>query len=137
MNISRYVPRGSDLAEEHKDSPYVPLGLANVHKLCTSVFKPRNVFSVMNIGSEKHKKAEERMHFSCSAFNTMVPPVQYQGGDWFMDTGASGHAAYNAGIVYSTRPALSTYHIIIGNGAPPPVQSLGSATIPSTSSLYL
>jgi hypothetical protein len=70
----------------------------------------------MNIGPEKHKKAEERMHFSCSAFNTMVPPVQYQGGDWFMDTG--GHAAYNAGIVYSTRPALSTYHIIIGNGAP-------------------
>jgi hypothetical protein len=50
-----------------------------------------------------------------------------------MDTGASGHAAYNAGIVYSTRPALSTYHIVIGNGAPPPVQSLGSATIPSTS----
>jgi hypothetical protein len=42
------------------------LGLADVHKLCTSVFKPRNVFSVMNIGPEKHKKAEERMSFSCS-----------------------------------------------------------------------
>jgi hypothetical protein len=42
------------------------LGLANVHKLCTSVFKSRNIFSVMNIGPEEHKKAEERMPFSCS-----------------------------------------------------------------------
>jgi hypothetical protein len=42
------------------------LGLVDVHKLCTSVFKPKNVFSVMNIGPEKHKKADERMSFSCS-----------------------------------------------------------------------
>jgi hypothetical protein len=35
------------------------LGLADVHKLCTSVFKLRNIFSVMNIGPEEHKKAEE------------------------------------------------------------------------------
>jgi hypothetical protein len=32
------------------------LGLANVHKLCTSVFKMRNVFSVMNIGLRNIKK---------------------------------------------------------------------------------
>jgi hypothetical protein len=42
------------------------LGLGDVHKLCTSVFKPRNVFSVMNISPEEHKKAEEQMPFSCS-----------------------------------------------------------------------
>jgi hypothetical protein len=42
------------------------LGLTDVHKLCTSVFRPRNIFSVMNIGPEEHKKAEERMPFSCS-----------------------------------------------------------------------
>jgi hypothetical protein len=24
MNINRYVPQGSNLAEEHKDLPYVP-----------------------------------------------------------------------------------------------------------------
>jgi hypothetical protein len=32
------------------------LGLADVYKLCTSVFKSRNVFSVMNIGLKEHKK---------------------------------------------------------------------------------
>jgi hypothetical protein len=42
------------------------LSLVDVHKLCTSVFKPRNIFLVMNIGPEEHKKAEERMPFSCS-----------------------------------------------------------------------
>jgi hypothetical protein len=43
------------------------LGLADVHKLCTSIFKLRNIFSDMNIGLEEYKKAEERMSFSCSA----------------------------------------------------------------------
>jgi hypothetical protein len=43
------------------------IGLADVHKLCTLVFEPRNIFSVMNIGPEEHKKTEERMHFSYSA----------------------------------------------------------------------
>jgi hypothetical protein len=43
------------------------IGLADVHKLCTSVFEPRNIFSVMNIGPEEHKKPEERMHFFYSA----------------------------------------------------------------------
>jgi hypothetical protein len=65
------------------------------------------------------------------ALHTMVPPAQYQGGDWFMDTGASGHVANNPGIVSSTRPAPSTSHIIVGNGAPLPVHSFGSTTIPS------
>jgi hypothetical protein len=59
MNISHYVPRGSDLAEEHKDTHLMFLGLTDVHKLCTLVFKPRNIFSVMNIGPEEYKKAEE------------------------------------------------------------------------------
>jgi hypothetical protein len=39
------------------------LGLADVHKLCTSNFKPRNIFSVMNIGPEEHTKARDRMPF--------------------------------------------------------------------------
>jgi hypothetical protein len=67
------------------------------------------------------------------ALHTMVPPAQYQGGDWFMDTGTSGHAANNPDIVSSTRPASSTSHIIIGNGAHLLVQSFGSTTIPSVS----
>jgi hypothetical protein len=46
------------------------LGLADVHKLCTSVFKPRNVFSVMNFGPKEHKKVEEQMLFSYSEFPT-------------------------------------------------------------------
>jgi hypothetical protein len=65
------------------------------------------------------------------ALHTMVPLAQYQGGDWFMDTGASGHTANNPGIVSSTRTAPSTSHIIVGNGAPLPVRSFGSTTIPS------
>jgi hypothetical protein len=40
--------------------------LVDIHKLYISVFKSRNVFLDMNIGSKKHKKAEKRMHFSCS-----------------------------------------------------------------------
>jgi hypothetical protein len=43
------------------------LGLTDVHKLCTSVFKPRNIFSIMNIDPEEYKKAEEQMHFSVVA----------------------------------------------------------------------
>jgi hypothetical protein len=35
------------------------LSLADVHKLCTLVFKLRNIFSVMNIGPEEHKKVKE------------------------------------------------------------------------------
>jgi hypothetical protein len=35
------------------------LGLTDVYKLCTLVFKPRNVFLVMNINPLEHKKAEE------------------------------------------------------------------------------
>jgi hypothetical protein len=31
-------------------------------------FKPRNIFSVMNIDLEEHKKAEEQMPFSCSEY---------------------------------------------------------------------
>jgi hypothetical protein len=31
------------------------LGLTDVHKLCTPVFKPRNVFLNMNLGNEEHK----------------------------------------------------------------------------------
>jgi hypothetical protein len=42
-HISLYIPRGNGLTEEHKDPPYVPRP-ADVHKLCTSVFKLRNVF---------------------------------------------------------------------------------------------
>jgi hypothetical protein len=48
-----------------------------------------------------------------------------------MDTSASGQAANNPGIVSSTHPTSSTYHIIIGNGVPLPVRSLISTTIPS------
>jgi hypothetical protein len=48
-----------------------------------------------------------------------------------MDTGASGHAANNPGIISSTRPATnSASHIIVGNGAPLPIRSFGSTTIP-------
>jgi hypothetical protein len=43
------------------------LALADVHKLCTMVFKLRNIFLIMNIGPEEHKNADERMPFSCSA----------------------------------------------------------------------
>jgi hypothetical protein len=32
-------------------------GLTDIHKLCTLVFKSRNIFSVLNIGPEKHKKS--------------------------------------------------------------------------------
>jgi hypothetical protein len=32
------------------------IGLFDIHKLCTSDFKPRNVFSVINIGTKEHKK---------------------------------------------------------------------------------
>jgi hypothetical protein len=39
------------------------LGLADVHKLCTSVFKLRNVFLVMNIGPEEHKKPRNECLF--------------------------------------------------------------------------
>jgi hypothetical protein len=35
------------------------LGLTVVHKLCTSIFKSRNIFSVMNIDLEEDKRAEE------------------------------------------------------------------------------
>jgi hypothetical protein len=48
------------------------LDLADVHKLCTLVFKPRNVILVMNIGPEEYKKAKEGMLFSCS----VRPPDQ-------------------------------------------------------------
>jgi hypothetical protein len=65
------------------------------------------------------------------ALNAMLPPAQYQGGDWFMDTVASGHASNTPGIVSSTRPAPSTSHTIVGNGAPLPIHSFGSTTIPS------
>jgi hypothetical protein len=40
------------------------LDLADLHKLCTTVFKSRNVFSIMNIGSKEHKQVEEQMPFS-------------------------------------------------------------------------
>jgi hypothetical protein len=40
-------------------------GLADIHMLCTSIFKMRNIFLVMNIDPDKHKKIEERMLFSC------------------------------------------------------------------------
>jgi hypothetical protein len=77
-NISRYIPRGSDVTEEHKVGMFLGdltwprnmrthlmfLGLTGVHKLCTSVFKPRNVFSVMNIGPEEHKKPRNECLFS-------------------------------------------------------------------------
>jgi hypothetical protein len=62
MNISRYVPQGSDLAGEHKDSPYFPRPV-DVHKLCTSVFKLMNIFLYMNIGLEEHKKSREMNAF--------------------------------------------------------------------------
>jgi hypothetical protein len=58
MNISRYVPQGSELAREHKGPPYFPRPV-DVHKLCTSVFKLMNIFLYMNIGPEEHKKSGE------------------------------------------------------------------------------
>jgi hypothetical protein len=65
------------------------------------------------------------------ALHAMLPPAQYQGGDWFMDTDDSGHATNTLGIVSSTCPTPSTSHIIVGNGTPLPVCSFGSTTIPS------
>jgi hypothetical protein len=62
MHINNYVPRGSGLIEEHKGSPYVPR-LADVHKLCTSVFKLRNIFLNMNISPEEHKKLRNKCLF--------------------------------------------------------------------------
>jgi hypothetical protein len=65
------------------------------------------------------------------ALHAMLPPAQCQGGDWFMDTSASGHVANTPDIVSSRCPAPSASHIIVGNGAPLPVRSFGSTTIPS------
>jgi hypothetical protein len=65
------------------------------------------------------------------ALHAMLPPAQYQGGDWFMDIGASGHTANTPGIVSSTHPTPARSHIIVGNDAPLPVRSFGSTTIPS------
>jgi hypothetical protein len=42
-SISRYVSQRSDLAEEHKDPPYVP-HLVDAYKLCKSAFNLRNIF---------------------------------------------------------------------------------------------
>jgi hypothetical protein len=55
------------------------------------------------------------------AHNAMVLLVQYQGNDWFMDTGTSGHTTNNPSIVSSTCPTSFTSHIIIGNSAPLPI----------------
>jgi hypothetical protein len=40
------------------------LGLTNVHKLYTLIFKLRNIFSVINIGPRNIKKTNKRMPFS-------------------------------------------------------------------------
>jgi hypothetical protein len=62
MNISRYVPQGSDLAEKQKDPPCVS-GPADVYKLCISIFKPRNIVLDMNIDPEEHKKLRNECLF--------------------------------------------------------------------------
>jgi hypothetical protein len=43
MHIKNYILKVSDLVEKYKGSPYVPQSI-DVHKLCTSVFKPVNMF---------------------------------------------------------------------------------------------
>jgi hypothetical protein len=58
MNISHYIPRGSNLAEEHK-----VLDLTNTHKLCTSVFKLMNIVSVMNMDPKNIKKSRNECLF--------------------------------------------------------------------------
>lgn len=57
--------------------------------------------------------------------------------DWVFDTGASTHMVGNSGMLSSTAP--STSRIIVGNGASLPVQCMGTATVPTSSSspLYL
>jgi hypothetical protein len=43
---------------------YVAAVAPDEHKLGTLVFKPMNVIQNMNVGSDEHKKTDERMPFS-------------------------------------------------------------------------
>jgi hypothetical protein len=64
------------------------------------------------------------------ALHAMVPPVQYQvvTGSWTPTLVVT--RANTPSIVSSTHPTPSTSHITVGNGAPLPVHSFGSTTIP-------
>jgi hypothetical protein len=70
MYISSYVPQESDVVEDHKDLcssawlMYIRIhlmfiDLADVHKLCTSFLKLRNIFLDINISSKEYKKIEK------------------------------------------------------------------------------
>jgi hypothetical protein len=56
------------------------------------------------------------------------------GGDWFLDTGASTHMAFNPGNFSITAPCSSSSHIVFGNGATLPVHHTAQVSIPTPNS---
>jgi hypothetical protein len=70
-----------------------------------------------------------------AALHAVPPPTQYTGGgDWIMDIGASSHMANHPGILCSSSPPPLNTSIIVGNGAPLPVHSIGPSMIPTSGS---
>jgi hypothetical protein len=122
-----WCPTTSGLLGMHPPLPHQALLAAAPGSASTTNFNPSAAGFYSSFGNASAPPG------LAMAFNTMVSPGQYQGGDWFMVTGASGHAANDVGIVSSHRPASSSSHIIVGNGAPLPIRSFGSTTIPSSS----
>jgi hypothetical protein len=72
-------------------------------------------------------------HGLMAALQGVPPPTQYTN-DWIMDTGASSHMANNPGILCSSSPPPLNTSIIVDNGVPLSIHSIGPSVIPTSCS---
>ena len=69
-----------------------------------------------------------------AALHTAPTPQQYtDGGDWYMDTGATAHMAANPGNPLTAHPVHTAARITVGDGSSMPITHVGHAAFPSNS----
>lgn len=97
---------------------------------------PQQAMTMMNAYDTPPPQASAGL---LSALNAVPPPNQYMDGDdWLLETGATSHMTNNPSILSSSSKPISDSSIIVGNGAPLPVQRIGHAAIATAGSpLYL
>jgi hypothetical protein len=139
MYISNYVPQGSDVVEEHKDLcssawlMYIRIhlmfiDLTDVHKLCTSVLKLRNIFLYMNISSKEHKKSRETNVFFvwCMPNKWIVEAPVWHGGScsfaisYYLSQCLAKKAHITTSLLFSSPSTRLPPHSASYSSCPPP-----------------
>jgi hypothetical protein len=91
---------------------------------------PTQAMLATNASSSSSPSLPPELHHAMNNLS-LNNPSGTGGGHWFLDTGATSHMANNTGISSSHFIPTQSSQILVGNGAPLQVESIGQTTVPT------